>query len=190
MPLFSSRAPYLVQAETNMKTILTVSITAVAVTSLACAKKQADQPPPATAEPEPAEPAVEDYPDKNPDQSSIWLDPKVAELCDIPTAQFDFDKSNITDEAGAALDALAACFMDGAAKDQGMRLVGHADPRGTEDYNMALGQRRAGSVAGYLGGKGLGNARLETSSRGELDAKGSDEASWAADRKVEIYLAE
>ena len=173
-----------------MRTILAVSLTALAISSFGCAKKQADQPPPATAEPEPAEPAVEEYPDKDPDKSSIWLDPKVAELCDIPTAHFEFDKSNINEEAAAALDALAACFMDGAAKDEGMRLVGHADPRGTEEYNTALGQRRAGSVAGYLGGKGLGNARLETSSRGELDAKGTDEASWAEDRKVEIFLAE
>ena len=170
---------------------VTITVTALALTGLACAKKQTDQPPPVTAEPEPApEPAVEEYPDKNPDQSSIWLDPKVAELCEIPTAHFEFDKSRITEEAGAALDALAACFMDGAAKEENMRLVGHADPRGTEDYNLALGQRRAGSVAGYLGSKGLGNARLETSSRGELDAQGTDEATWAADRKVEIFLAE
>ena len=173
-----------------MRTILTVSLTALALSSFACAKKQADQPPPATAEPEPAEPAVEEYPDKDPDKSSIYLDPKVAELCEIPHAHFEFDKSNITEEAGAALDALAACFMEGNAKEENMRLVGHADPRGTEEYNMALGQRRAGSVAGYLGGKGLGNARLETSSRGELDAKGTDEATWAEDRRVDIYLAE
>jgi len=96
-----------------------------------------------------------------------------------------------TRDAAAALDALAACFSEGgAAAGEGMRLVGHADPRGTEEYNMALGQRRAGSVAGYLSGKGLGDDKLETSSRGEMDATGTDEATWAEDRKVMIFLAE
>ena len=175
-----------------MNTLRILPLATATLFGLACASKSADTPPPTTAEPAPkAEPAqAEEDPDDNPDQASIWLDPKLAELCQIPVAHFEYDKSRITDEAAAALDALAACFVDGAAKGEGMSIVGHADPRGTEDYNMALGQRRAGSVAGYLGGKGVGNAALATSSRGELDATGTDETSWAADRKVQIFLAE
>jgi outer membrane protein OmpA-like peptidoglycan-associated protein len=45
------------------------------------------------------------------------------------------------------LDALAKCFVDGKAQNEELRLVGHADPRGDEDYDFALGQRRAASVA-------------------------------------------
>ena len=161
------------------------------VLSVGCAKKTGDAPAESPETVAPAETAeTNDYPDKDPEKSTIVIDAKIAELCEIPTAHFAFDSSNLGEDAQAALDALAECFMTGPAAGKSMRLVGHADPRGTEEYNMALGSRRAGSVAGYLGGKGIGNANLETSSKGELEATGTDEASWAADRKVEIFLAE
>jgi peptidoglycan-associated lipoprotein len=172
-----------------MQTRKIVVIASIAMLLGACSKKNEDTAVPEAAEPEPA---VEDqYPDKNPEQASIIVDEKIMEMCDIPTAHFAFDSSALNEEAQTALDALAACFSeDGPAAGEGMRLVGHADPRGTEEYNMALGQRRAGSVAGYLEGKGLGDDKLETSSRGEMDATGTDEATWAEDRKVMIFLAE
>jgi peptidoglycan-associated lipoprotein len=148
------------------------------------AEPTADGPTTATA------PATETDQDSDANPTSITIDPKIAEMCSIPTAHFEFDSSALGASAEQALDALAACFVDGPAAGNAMRLVGHADPRGTEEYNLALGQRRAGSVAGYLGGKGLEEATMETSSRGELDAGGTDEPSWALDRKVEILLAE
>lgn len=174
-----------------MKNVI-VPVLSLFVLSTGCAKKTSDAPveAPATAAPEPAVVESNDFPDKDPNKASIVVDEKIAEMCEIPTAHFDFDSSNLGDDAQAALDALATCFSEGPAKGMGMRLVGHADPRGTEEYNMALGSRRAGSVADYLGGKGLDETSLETSSKGELDATGTDEASWAADRKVEIFLAE
>jgi peptidoglycan-associated lipoprotein len=173
-----------------MKNVIVPVITAF-VLSAGCSKKTADAPveAPVTA-PEPAVADEGENPDKDPNKASIVVDPKIAEMCEIPTANFDFDSSDLGDDARAALDALAVCFTTGPAKDKGMRLVGHADPRGTEEYNMALGSRRAGSVADYLGGKGIQEANLETSSKGELEAAGTDEATWAADRKVEIFLAE
>ncbi len=173
-----------------MKNVIVPTLSAFLL-SLGCAKKTSDTPVEAPVAAAPAEPAdANDYPDKDPNKASIVVDPKIAEMCEIPTAHFDFDSSNLGEEAETALDALAECFTTGPAKGKGMRLVGHADPRGTEEYNMALGSRRAGSVAGYLGGKGLVEDSLETSSKGELEAAGTDEASWAADRKVEIFLAE
>lgn len=122
--------------------------------------------------------------------ASIAVDEKVAALCDLPRANFSFNSTKLNEDAKSALNALAQCFVTGPARDKGLRLVGHADPRGDEEYNFALGQRRAGSVATYLEGKGLEAARVESSSRGELDARGSDESSWARDRKVEVYLNE
>ena len=89
-----------------------------------------------------------------------------------------------------SLDALAECFINGPAQGKRMLLVGHADPRGEDEYNFGLGQKRAGAVADYLQGKGLEQGRMDPSSRGELDATGTDEAGWALDRKVEITLAE
>lgn len=127
--------------------------------------------------------------DEDPGQGDVNIDPELAAMCDLPEADFSFDSAKLAPKAKAALDALAACFMDGPAKGRRMSLVGHADPRGDEEYNLGLGQRRAGSVASYLGGKGLDDERLETSSRGELDATGTDETSWARDRRVDIGLA-
>ncbi len=150
-----------------------------------------------TATPASGETAVEadtddatSIPAKDPNKGGISIGPKIAQMCDLESTQFEFDSSALSDEAKAVLDALAACFTDGPAAGKSMRLVGHADPRGDEEYNMGLGQRRAGAVARYLQDEGLEGDRLETWSRGELDATGTDEPSWALDRKVEIFLAE
>lgn len=134
------------------------------------------------------EKAASDIPEKNPNQGSIQLGPKLAKLCPMPTAYFEFDSSALSGEAKKALQSLVTCFTTGKAKGESMRIVGHADPRGEEEYNFGLGQKRAGSVAAVLIEMGLEEDRIETSSRGELDAIGTDEASWKKDRKVEILL--
>jgi peptidoglycan-associated lipoprotein len=79
--------------------------------------------------------------------------------------------------------------MTGPLKGRSMRLVGHADPRGNEEYNMALGGRRADNVASAIASAGMDSARMATSSRGKMDATGTDEAGWAKDRRVDIMLA-
>lgn len=121
--------------------------------------------------------------------SVAHVETKLVELCDLPGAKFGFDSAALTDEDVAVLDALATCFKTGPAASYGLQLVGHADPRGTDEYNLALGQRRADSVAQHLRQRGLEEKRVETSSRGKLDADGVDEATWAADRRVDILLA-
>ena len=127
---------------------------------------------------------------KNPNQGNIVIGPKIAALCNLPTANFAFDSAALSPQAKEALGALAKCFVDGPAKGKGMRLVGYADPRGEIEYNFGLGQQRAGKVAEFIGAKGVASDKLETSSRGETEATGTDEAGWARDRKVEIFLAE
>ncbi len=124
-------------------------------------------------------------------KSAVKIDDKIVKACgDLPTAKFAFDSTEVTPEASNALDALARCFISGPLKGKGMNLVGHADPRGETEYNLALGQRRAGSVAGFLQKKGLEDARMGTSSKGEFEATGTDEDGWARDRRVEILLKE
>jgi len=153
----------------------------------ACKKKEDTTPPPTTGEAAaPAAAATEE----SADQAGVVVDDAVVKLCDLPEARFDFDSAKLSPSAVTMLDALATCFISGPGKDKDMRVVGHADPRGTEDYNMGLGQRRAGSVSSYLVEKGLPDDRTETSSRGELDATGSEETGWAKDRRVDILLAE
>ena len=69
-----------------------------------------------------------------------------------------------------------------------MRLVGHADPRGDEEYNMVLGGRRADNVKSAIVQAGLHSSKIATTSRGEMDATGTDEAGWEKDRRVDVML--
>ncbi len=98
---------------------------------------------------------------------------------------FDFDKSTLSSTTRAILDAQAAYLR---ANSQPVRLEGHCDERGTREYNLALGERRAKAVADYLAIQGVSRSRIEVVSYGEERpvALGSDEASWAANRRVEI----
>lgn len=98
---------------------------------------------------------------------------------------FDFDESTLSSATRAALDAQAAYLRGTNAS---VRLEGHADERGTREYNLALGERRAKAVADYLAIQGVSRSRLEVVSYGEERpvALGSDESSWAANRRVEL----
>jgi peptidoglycan-associated lipoprotein len=154
--------------------------------------KNKDEPettPPTAQQTQESGPAEEE---EDPNKAKVNIDPKVAELCGLSADQtnFDYDSAKLSKGAKQVLDKIADCFLTGPGKDHNLNMVGHADPRGTEEYNFALGQKRAGSVASYLDRKGLGNQRVATSSRGELDATGSDEAGWASDRSVDILLAD
>lgn len=88
------------------------------------------------------------------------------------------------------LAQLAKCFVSGPLAGREMRLVGHADPRGASDYNMVLGGSRADTVKSFLTMKGMVADHIATTSRGELEATGADEASWAEDRRVDVLLVQ
>lgn len=125
-----------------------------------------------------------------PSKGTVVVDQRIASASDIPTPHFDFNSDRITGQAASALTQVADCFRDGKLAGQAVRLVGHADPRGPLIYNFGLGQLRAGSVARFLREQGLGTDRIRTTSRGELDARGTDEEGWQADRRVDIELAD
>lgn len=102
--------------------------------------------------------------------------------------KFDYDKDELTTDDRAVLDQLATCLVSGALKGKPVALIGRADPRGTEEYNLALGSRRATSVSQYLQRLGVPATQLPQTTRGALDASGSDEAGWAKDRRVDLQL--
>lgn len=155
-------------------------------TSLLGACKKAEEPtkPPATA----AATAPSAATEETADEADVAVSEEVAKLCELTEPHFNFNSAKLSASASKTLDQIATCFVSGPAKDRSMRLVGHADPRGDDDYNMGLGQRRAGSVSAYLAKKGLPDGRMETSSRGELDATGDDDSGWSKDRRVDILL--
>lgn len=107
-----------------------------------------------------------------------------AALREIRTFYFDFDKSDIKQDALLALTAHAT-FL---AANSSIKVVleGHADERGTKEYNMALGERRAKSVERFLVVNGVAPSQIETISYGEEKpaVMGSGETSWAKNRRV------
>lgn len=112
--------------------------------------------------------------------------------CGLPepkeAPKFDFDNADIGPEDRAVLDQLAKCLTEGPLKGKGVVIIGRADPRGESEYNLALGAHRSGSVKKYLAGLGVGDAQMMQTSRGELDATGTDEESYRLDRRVDIEL--
>jgi peptidoglycan-associated lipoprotein len=167
----------------------------VAVTACGSDKPKVAQPTaPAPQQPAPAAdkpaPSIEKDTQVSP---GIALSGDLASLCNIKgsqkaSPQFDYDKDELTAEDRAVLDQLAACLTSGAAKGKAVSLIGRADPRGTEEYNLGLGSRRANSVSQYLGRLGVGEPQMAVTTRGALDATGTDEASWKQDRRVDIQL--
>ena len=101
---------------------------------------------------------------------------------------FDYDKDELTPEDRTVLDQLATCLTTGPLKGKAISLIGRADPRGTEEYNLGLGSRRAESVSTYLAHLGVTQPQLGVTTRGALDATGTDEAGWSKDRRVDIQL--
>jgi peptidoglycan-associated lipoprotein len=102
--------------------------------------------------------------------------------------KFDFDEAQIVGQDATTLDQVARCLTTGPLKGASLSLVGRADPRGEQEYNMVLGSSRASSVAAYLTADGVASSQLTSTSRGKLDATGTDEEGWALDRRVDLDL--
>ncbi|KEF32188.1 18K peptidoglycan-associated outer membrane lipoprotein [Marinobacter nitratireducens] len=109
-------------------------------------------------------------------------------LRDITTFYFDFDTAEIKQEARDVLVAHAQFLA--ANPGQNVRLEGHADERGTKEYNLALGERRANAVQRFLIVNGASRGQIETVSYGEEKpaVMGSNESSWAQNRRVELVF--
>lgn len=99
---------------------------------------------------------------------------------------FDFDKSSIKESERSKLQDAAKYLKDHA--DQHILLEGHADWRGTAEYNLSLGDRRANAAKKYLSSIG-GADKVETVSKGSLEAsQHGDDAAMAKDRRVDIVI--
>lgn len=98
---------------------------------------------------------------------------------------FDFDQTVVKPEARPALEAHAKNLSASGGR---VVLEGHADERGTREYNLALGERRAEAISRYLSVLGVAANQIETVSYGEERpaAQGQDESSWSLNRRVEL----
>ncbi|MEI7714005.1 MAG: peptidoglycan-associated lipoprotein Pal [Rhodospirillales bacterium] len=97
---------------------------------------------------------------------------------------FDLNKSAVRTDGKATLDKQAAWLKQYASNN--VQIAGNCDERGTTEYNLALGQRRANAAAGYLKAKGVAATRMTTISYGKdrPTAMGSNEQAWAQNRNA------
>lgn len=145
-------------------------------------------PPPATATP-----TVTSAPAK-PANMAVNVDDAIFKACNLKmnnvdeAPKFDFDSEQLTDQEKDILGQVAKCLTTGPLKGRSVDLIGRADPRGETEYNMTLGAKRARAAHTYLASMGVGNDHLFDTSRGELDATGTDENGWRKDRRVDVKL--
>jgi peptidoglycan-associated lipoprotein len=97
---------------------------------------------------------------------------------------FDFDRSNLRSDATSTLDKQATWLAKYGSVN--VQIAGNCDERGTEEYNLALGDRRANAAASYLRAKGVATGRMTTISYGKdrPTAQGSTEQAWAQNRNA------
>ena len=169
------------------KTIL-IGMTAVALTVGACGRKQAPpEIPPADQAPPPADPNS--------------TDPNSLEVVELPALQADLvakagsdtvyfgtDEFSLDQASQATLAAQARWML--ANPNVRASIEGHADERGTREYNQALGERRANAARDYLVAQGVPSTRLVVTSWGKERpvATGSNEEAWAQNRRAATVI--
>ncbi|MBS1120505.1 MAG: peptidoglycan-associated outer rane lipoprotein [Deltaproteobacteria bacterium] len=183
-----------------MKT-MTLALSLVLATTIGCGKDKAKAK--TTPTDTSATTPTETKPDTKPAPAVVedkQVSPSLAVSTDIATAcglkipaaaatpKFETDEDALTPDDRAVLDQIATCLTTGALKGKTVALIGRADPRGTEEYNLGLGSRRAHSVSQYLGRLGVGAPQMAVTTRGALEASGTDESTWKQDRRVDIQL--
>jgi peptidoglycan-associated lipoprotein len=127
------------------------------------------------------EPRVTPPPPPTISDSEFWL-------TRVKDVFFDYDKYDLRDDARATLNEDARAFSERS----GIRFVieGHCDERGSEKYNLALGDRRANATKQYLVGQGVGADRMDTISYGEERPfdQGHNEEAWAKNRRAHFLM--
>ena len=104
------------------------------------------------------------------------------------TIYFDYDRSDITDDSRTKLDAKVPVLTQNTGVR--IRIAGHTDSRGSDEYNLALGQRRAAAAKRYLTDRGVDGSRIEIVSFGEERPTCTDESEgcWSRNRRDEFEI--
>lgn len=164
-----------------LKTMKSITVLALAMgLFVGCSSNDTIEEPPVTEPEETVEAGV------GVGDSNVEVEEEVDPLADLTTVfYFEFDSAVLQPEARAALAAYAEYFSSNPAS---LRLEGHADERGSREYNMALGERRANAVRDYLILQGVSRSDIETVSYGEERPAevGSNEYAWSKNRRVEL----
>jgi len=121
----------------------------------------------------------------------LMFSQSVRDKCELPPTkddlpQYDFDEATLRPRGEDLLDRIAACMRDGSLREQSVRVVGHAGPRGFSNYDTDLGMERARAARNYLLKKGVAESAIEVDSRFERGSPGAGTERWQLDRRVEI----
>ena len=151
----------------------------LALALVACSKK-----PPKELPPQPGDATQQTTDNTGFDTGAAVPGSQADFIASVDTIYFDTDRYNVDSADAATLQSQAQWL----ARYPGKRVTveGHADERGTRDYNLALGERRANAAKIYLVGLGVAGDRISTVSYGKERpvALGSDESSWARNRRA------
>ena len=152
-----------------------------------CTKKPKPTPPP-----EPPPPTMTETPPPPREEPKVdeealrrqRIQARIAEV--FKPVYFSYDQSTLSAEGQSTLQEIGKLMKE--VPEITARVEGHADERGTNDYNMALGERRSKAVNDYLTSYGIQGSRLSTISYGEEKPamEGHDESSWSKNRRAEF----
>jgi peptidoglycan-associated lipoprotein len=163
------------------KSLKLMTMAAVLAVAAGCAKKAPDDlpPPPVTGD------ATQDG-DQTGIEGQVLPGSRADFLQSVPSDRvfFDTDMSDIDDQDRRTLDAQAQWLQ--RYPTVRVTIEGHADERGTREYNLALGERRANAAKNYLASRGVATTRMNVISWGKErpEALGSDEGAWAQNRRA------
>jgi len=150
-----------------------------------CSKKPPPPPPPEPAPPAVSTPAPEPEPQVDTvAERRARIEARMGEV--FQPIYFQFDQSTLSEQGKATAEAVARLLQD--APEMTLRIDGHADERGTNEYNLALGERRAQAVQQYLVSYGIDAGRISVMSYGEERpaVEGKDESVWSLNRRAEF----
>lgn len=162
----------------KIRRVVPFTITILALIPSGC-KKKPPTPPPVTEAPAP--PPAPEKPPEVPE-------PVQRMVANFQRVFFEFDSAELTPGSKGALDANVKIMQENP--DLKIEIQGHADERGTTDYNLALGQRRADAIARYMTAMGVDASRIKVVSYGEerpLDP-GHHETAWSKNRRGEFRI--
>ncbi len=158
--------------------LIILSLACLAVLANGCGGKKPPEEPaqPVVETPPPPPPPAPPEPPKEPEKPPL----------NLQAIYFDFDKYDLRDDARATLATNAKGLQDHS--DARITIEGHCDERGTVEYNLALGEKRAKAAYDYLVSYGISADRMSTVSYGEERPAdpGHDEAAWAKNRRSEF----
>ena len=180
-----------------MKKLIVFSLAFILVFTFfaGCKKKVKEVPPPPQVKEQPKVEKVEEPVVKEPvlSEEEIFMSKSLEQINKekpLEMVHFDYDKYFVREDAKSVLEKDAAWMKK--FKTVKVLIEGHCDERGTEEYNLALGEKRAKSAMDYLSSLGIPGDRMKIISYGksQILAGGHDEASWQMNRRAQFTIIE